>query len=91
MWLEPAPSGIFLDRTLLKYWTHGRATQRAHLELGNPLFEEELGNFSKLSVFSPVLLYCPVVIKTRESQCLVPFIYLYNKYSLHLSFPQDTP
>ena len=40
-------SGMFLDRTLLKDWAHIQTTPRAHLKPGNPLLEEELGNFSK--------------------------------------------
>lgn len=64
---------------------------RAHREFGDALLEEGLGNLSKPSVFSPVPPYFSVVIKARESPCQAPFIYLHNKYSLHLDFAQDMP
>lgn len=90
MELKLATSGIFLDRTPIRTGCGGWATQKAHLGLDNLLLEEELRNFPNPSVLSSILHFS-IAIETRESQCLVPFIYLYNEYSLHLGFAQDTP
>lgn len=51
---------------LWKDWSHLWAAQRADLELGILLLEEELGNSSILSVFSPVPWHFSIVTKTRE-------------------------
>lgn len=51
MQLELTAWGIFLVRTL-KRLTIPLGSSKSYLELGNPLLEEKLGNFSNLSVFS---------------------------------------
>lgn len=60
-----------------KDWTHPWAAQKAHLGLDNLLLEEELRNFSNPSVLSSILHFS-IATETRESQCLVPFIYITN-------------
>lgn len=90
MELKLAISGIFLDWTPIRTAQNPGQLKGPTLDLIYHLLEEELRNFSNPSVLSSIL-YFSIAIETRESQCLVPFIYLYNEYSLHLGFAQDTP
>lgn len=92
MQLELTAWGIFLVRTL-KRLTIPLGSSKSYLELGNPLLEEKLGNFSNLSVFSRFFFFLALFPchQDQRAQGMVPFIYGYNKYPLHFGFAQDSP
>ena len=54
-----------MDRTLKRLATP-LDSSRARLELGDPLLEEEFGDFSYPRVFSLILQHFSIVTETRE-------------------------